>query len=205
VDSVTTEEDVIPADGEQRPQPSGKPGRGRLSSILSWGLILALIGGFLWLASEEGKGPAIPRGEAAPPFTADKLGGGTLSMDELRGRVVLLDFWATWCPPCIKEMPILTRLAKEYEDRGLAFVAASRDDPPERAKVQVSLFVDKKVPELRPYVVFASDKMAAAYGVQALPMLFLIDRQGKIVDTLRGYASEELLRERIERALQATP
>lgn len=67
----------------------------------------------------EVRQPALHRlGQPAPAFTLERLGGGKLSSKDLPGRVVLVDFWATWCPPCVDEMPFLARIAKEYENRG---------------------------------------------------------------------------------------
>jgi thiol-disulfide isomerase/thioredoxin len=139
-------------------------------------------------------------GAAAPSFRMRKHDGGTVSLEELRGKVVMLDFWATWCPPCKAEMPALVKLAREYEDQGLAFVAASRDDMPE-APMLVEDFV-RQLPELGRYVVYAPDEMAMAFQVSALPTLYFLDREGRVVDARRGMLSEAELRRRIERALR---
>lgn len=150
---------------------------------------------------EARTGSLVGRGMPAPAFKIDKLGGGTIDLESYRGKVVMLDFWATWCPPCIEEMPILVKLAKEYEGKGLAFIAASRDDPPESAKVEVALYVDRRVPDLRPYVGFAFGDEAARYGVEALPTLYFIGRDGKVFSANRGALNEAQLRAQIEAAL----
>lgn len=147
-------------------------------------------------------GPPPLSGLTAPPFSLERYSGGSLSLEELRGRVVMLDFWATWCPPCVAEMPHLVKLAREYEASGLVFVAANRDDA-ESARTDVNAFIAKIAPELAANVVFADDATAARYDVRSLPTLFLIDRGGKIVDAYSGFASESSLRKRIERALGA--
>ncbi|MFY0580010.1 TlpA family protein disulfide reductase [Cystobacter fuscus] len=98
-------------------------------------------------------------------------------------------------------MPSLLKLAKEYEDKGLVFVAASRDEMPD-APLFVQEFVQSRMPELAPYVVFAPDELAAIFQVTALPTLYLLDRKGQVVDSQRGMMSEAALRQRIERALK---
>lgn len=143
----------------------------------------------------------LPAGAPAPAFKIDKLGGGSISLEDYRGKVLMLDFWATWCAPCVHEMPILVKLAKEYEDQGLAFVAASREDSPQTEKVDVALFVDRRLPPLGPYVGFSTPKMAAEYGVEALPTLYFIDPQGAVISANRGALNERQLRAQIEAAL----
>jgi thiol-disulfide isomerase/thioredoxin len=138
-------------------------------------------------------------GKPAPSFELEKFGGGKVSLAGLEGKVVMLDFWATWCPPCRAEMPALTRLAKEYESKGLVFVAANQDDP-ETQKVEVGLFVDQ-LPALGPSVAFADAALGDAYRIEVLPTMYFIGRKGEILDAYTSYASEATLRSRIERAL----
>ncbi|WP_223636178.1 TlpA disulfide reductase family protein [Corallococcus sp. EGB] len=143
----------------------------------------------------------VPDGASPPAFQLKKHEGGSLTLSDLKGRVVMLDFWATWCPPCREEMPSLVKLAKEYESQGLIFVAASRDEG-STAPQEVDYFLQRFQPELRPYVVYADDDMARAFQVNALPTLYFLDRDGKVIDAQRGMLSEDGLRRRIERALK---
>jgi len=165
--------------------------------------VVAFLGvaGVAWLGVEEARrARLVADGTTAPVVEMQKYEGGTLSLEELKGKVVMLDFWATWCPPCQAEMPSLVKLAKEYEGEGLVFVAASRDDMPE-APLLVEDFVNRQLPELGPYVVYAPDAMAAAFQVSALPTLYFLDREGRVIDAQRGMLTEDELRRRIERAL----
>lgn len=170
-------------------------------AIIATTIVLG-IGALLALAVMEGQqsGGSLGEGAQAPPFTMEKYGGGEVSLESLRGKVVMLDFWATWCPPCIEEMPHLIELAKTYEDQGLVFLAANRDDPPNH-KATVGVFMARRAPELPPYVAFASDQMARDYAVMALPTIYFIDGEGRIIDSARGALSERQLRKRIEKAL----
>lgn len=167
------------------------------------GLVAALgLSGVVYLGVLEAqRARLVPDGTTAPSMEMQRHGGGTLKLEELKGQVVMLDFWATWCPPCREEMPALVKLAKEYEPQGLVFVAASRDDGP-RASRLVDAFVKRHLPDLQPYVVYASDDVARAFQVTALPTLYFLDRDGKVMDAQRGALSEDALRRRIERALK---
>ncbi|MGQ0506557.1 MAG: TlpA family protein disulfide reductase [Myxococcaceae bacterium] len=160
-----------------------------------------LVFGILATGVYEGRKGSLLNDKPAPDFTAQKLGGGTLSLSELRGKVVLLDFWATWCPPCREEMPYLVKVAKELESQGVVLVAASRDEP-ESAERMVRLFISRMLPPLGEHtVVFARGDMARAYHVEALPTLYLIDRNGTVVDGARGQLSESQLRGKLEKVL----
>ena len=165
--------------------------------------LLALgIAGLLWSGIQEARSsrPAPGGQKEAPPFRLEKFGGGSVSSTELKGKVVMLDFWATWCGPCISEMPVLLKLASEYEAKGVVFLAASRDDP-SIAKVQVGLFIDQRAPALARYAAFADDGTADAYAVSAIPTMALIDRKGRLHASYLGAASEGAWRARIEEVL----
>jgi thiol-disulfide isomerase/thioredoxin len=174
----------------------------RRASLFAIGLLALGILGLLWAGIQEARRTRPVRAErTAPPFHFEKFGGGQISSDALRGRVVMLDFWATWCGPCVAEMPTLVKLAQEYESKGVVFVAANRDD--ERvAKVEVGLFIDRRVPGLAPYVAFADDQTAEGYEVSAIPTMFLIDRDGRIHQSYLGAAGERTWRHRLEEALK---
>ncbi len=183
-------------------EPQEEPGRA--GKWLIGGVVACLLGAAIYSGILEARrARLVGSGAPSPQVTFERLGGGTVSMEALRGKVVMLDFWATWCPPCVEEMPTLVKLADEYQARGLVFVAANRDDP-EQAKAAVGVFAARSVPGLERYAVFADDAATEPFQVHALPTLYFIDRQGRVIDAQAGSASESTLRQWIEKAL-ATP
>ena len=125
--------------------------------------------------------PPVP----APGTTFKDADGQRVTLATFRGRVVLLNFWATWCAPCILEMPSLDRLQAALEDRGLAVLAVSID----RGGVKVIVPFAKRL-GLERMGLYHDDKGALfkAFGVTGLPTTFLIDRRGRIVGAYPGAA-----------------
>lgn len=119
--------------------------------------------------------------EMAPPLDAKDLQGKAVNKDDWPGKVVLVNFWATWCPPCRMEIPELLELQKEYKGR-LEIVGFSEDDdPPEK----VLKFVQQK--GMTYPIVMATSEIIESYGgVPALPTSFLIDTQGRVVQKHSG-------------------
>lgn len=128
-------------------------------------------------------------GQPVPDFTLPRLGGGTVTLSQLRGKVVVIDFWATWCPPCRAEMPWLVPMALRLEPKGVVFVAISEDDPPGQVPL-VNQFA-AQVPGLERFAVLGDPEVEARYGVDSLPSLFIVDRQGRLVTSAVGAASEQ--------------
>jgi peroxiredoxin len=122
-------------------------------------------------------------GSRAPEFALRDMQGKYVSLTALRGKVVVLNFWATWCPPCRKELPGLERLRREYAGRGLAVVAVSTDST-ERG---IRKFLAETPLSLR--VVHDRDgRISQLYGVFSLPTTFVIDRRGIV---MRHYIGEQ--------------
>ena len=113
------------------------------------------------------------RQKLAEDFALSTPGGKTFRLSEHRGKVVFVNFWATWCPPCREEMPAMEKLWQRYRDRGLVVVAVSLDRDP----LVVPPFVKEKGFS---FAVALDPKMqtAHAYGVRALPASFFVDRKG---------------------------
>ena len=125
--------------------------------------------------------PALPR--PSPEFALTDLAGGAVSPAALKGNVVLLDFWATWCVPCRKVMPELQALHDKYAARGLSVVGISID---EDGPAKVSKFVKSKKFTYRIAVDDAKKPAWDAFRVKAIPAAYLLDREGRIVAQWTG-------------------
>lgn len=158
-----------------------------------------LIGGIVVAALVEARG-GVPDSGEAPGFELQRYDGKTVKLEELRGKVVLLNFWATWCSPCVEEMPYFVKLAQKYESKGLVFLAVSDDDP-DTAKEDVEKFAKKTGLPLTPYVAYTNAAARRAYSVQALPTTVVIDANGQVVAAKRGMASEAWLEDKISEQL----
>ena len=129
--------------------------------------------------------------EPAPSFQARDLSGNAVSSVDWKGKVVLMNFWATWCAPCREEIPELISLQTQYKDRLLIVGVSEDDDPPEK----VLQFVQKA--GMNYPVVMATTEISDAYGgVPALPTSFVIDPQGRVVQRHTGeYPIETYIQE----------
>lgn len=134
----------------------------------------------------------------APPFTLDLLNGGTLRLEELRGKVVVVNFWASWCfPACWNEAPRLEAAWEKYKDRGVTIVGIVYQDTEENARAFINRF-NKSYPNgMDP-----KSRIAIDYGVYGVPETFFIDRQGRIAHKHVGELSSEVLTKQIEALLE---
>ncbi|MBI4636671.1 MAG: TlpA family protein disulfide reductase [Candidatus Rokubacteria bacterium] len=122
------------------------------------------------------------RATAATDFTVPGLTGQTLRLSDFKGKVVLLNFWATWCPPCKEEMPSMERLYRRYKDKGFTILAVSIDSG---SAAPVAAFV-KKFGLTFPIGLDPEFAVANLYTVRALPSTFLIDRSGALTALAMG-------------------
>jgi len=126
----------------------------------------------------------VPESErhAAPAFTIENLRGGDVALADYKGKLVLLNFWATWCAPCLKEMPSMEKLWQKYKEQGLVVVAVSVD---EGYKKRIQTFL--KLYDLSfPVLLDPESEVSDLYKVSGIPASFLIDRNGKIISRLVG-------------------
>jgi peroxiredoxin len=122
-------------------------------------------------------------GKPAPDFTLRSSAGKNIRLQELRGEVVMVNFWATWCGPCREEMPVLDRLHEKYRAAGFRILGVNVDDKSDKG-LQMAQRLKVGYPQL-----FDTDKRASRlYDVDAMPMTFLIDRDGKLRFAHKGYA-----------------
>ena len=163
---------------------------------LAWVFVSADRGG----SSTAGKIPAPREGFLAPDFSLQTPQGETITLSDLRGQAVLVNLWATWCPPCRAEMPAVQKLYHEYKDQGFVVLAVNmtyQDDP--SAVVPFTQEYNLTFPIL----IEDTGDVARNYELRSLPSSFFIDRQGFIQEVvIGGPMSEALLRTRIEAILQ---
>jgi cytochrome c biogenesis protein CcmG, thiol:disulfide interchange protein DsbE len=129
----------------------------------------------------------------APDFSLTTLSGQTVTLEQYRGKVVLLDFWATWCPPCRMTIPLLIKLQEKYRDEGLIILGISIDDLQQITDKDLRYF--KKMSKINYPVLRFNQKVMQDYFAGerlAVPTMFVVDRNGKIRDKIVGYAPDPL-------------
>ena len=128
----------------------------------------------------------------APDFTLDSVTGENITLSDLKGKVVILDFWATWCGPCVQTIPELVRLQEKYRDRGLVVLGVSMDTMAQANDDQLKKFMGKFNIK---YKVMRDDGVVseAYYGDSplAIPTMHIINREGKIINTIVGVSPGE--------------
>ena len=142
----------------------------------------------LWLLPLQACTSREKAGLVAPDFTLEDLSGKKVSLADHRGRFVLIDFWATWCPPCLKSIPELVELHKKYKEKGLVVLGISLDDP---GQVDNNLLAAFKEKHRIDYVILRGSEgvlqdYSGAQGM-SIPTMFFVDREGKIVEKLVGF------------------
>jgi cytochrome c biogenesis protein CcmG/thiol:disulfide interchange protein DsbE len=130
----------------------------------------------------------------SPEFEAKTLDGEKVRLRDLRGKVVMLNFWASWCPPCREELPAVAKLYSEFKDKGLAVYGVNDEDRGIARK-----YLEKSGLTL-PTIDDNSQKASRLYHVSSIPTVFLIDGNGKVVKRLRGGRNEESLRSALKSA-----
>ena len=136
----------------------------------------------------------LPVGSEAPEISLPNPDGKTLSLSSLRGNIVLVDFWASWCGPCRKENPFIVSMYQKYKSQGFTILGVSLDDNSEAWKnaIQKDGLAWNQVSELKKW----DSQVAKTYGVDAIPFSVLLDKEGKIIGKgLRGPDLENKIRE----------
>jgi thiol-disulfide isomerase/thioredoxin len=133
--------------------------------------------------------------ESAPFFTLPSLEGKTMSLSDQNGKIVFVNFWASWCPPCKKEFPELNELASEYKGQNFVLLAINLDKSVDR----VQKFLEKN--QVKPALAILLDpdaKVVADYVARSMPSSFIIDRDGKIRFVHFGYSDKDPVKWRTE-------
>ncbi len=133
--------------------------------------------------------------QVAPRFTATTLTGETFSNDSLKGQVVLLQFWTTWCPHCREEEPILESITRDFSDKGLVVLAVDVHEPAQTVRQYLA-----EHPRSCHIVLTQNTDLVAEFAPHGIPLYVLIDRDGNIAGTQVGGGGEEVLRQLLTRA-----
>jgi len=139
--------------------------------------------------------PTTNTNAAAPQFTLTDVTGRPLALSNYRGKVVILDFWAPWCPPCRREIPDLVSLQQQYASQGLQIIGIGLDQPG-----NVAAFVQQN--GINYPVAVGNDAIANLYGgVSGIPTTFIIDKQGNITNRFEGFTDRTVFEQEIKKLL----
>jgi|ERR1051326_3932267 peroxiredoxin len=140
------------------------------------------------------------RAEKAPNFSWKDSTGKTVDLDSFHGTVTLVNFWATWCGPCKRELPDLISLSREMDNRKVKFIGVSTDRGPNTVEDVRTFVKDRGIPY---QVLIANDDLEDAFGnPRAIPTTFIIDANGKIAQTIVGMRTKEFFAQAITSLLQ---
>ncbi len=188
----------------QPPRPEQRGGRSPLALVVAAVVIAGMLYfGFHMARRTGGPGrtPGIAKITTAPDFTLDSLDGKSMRLSDLRGKAVLLNFWATWCGPCKIEMPWFVELQNQYGSQGLQVVGVAMDDS---SKDDIAKFA--KDMGVNYPVLLGKEAVGDLYGgVPALPETFFISRDGKIVDKIIGLKGRSDIEDAVKKALNTQP
>jgi len=155
------------------------------------------------LPEQSATGVGVAPGQTPPEFVLPDLDGNDVSLADYKGKVVVLDLWATWCPPCRQEIPFLVSLYEEYKDQGLVVVCVGLD---QGGASVIAPFVEQN--EVTYPILVGDQSISQSYNVSGIPMTLMIDRDGRVASKDVGFAPtmEGQMRARVEELLsrQAT-
>lgn len=160
--------------------------------LLGWGLVNQ--------SPVTGRSGATRIGKPAPDFTLPLFGGGEFTLSAYRGQPVVINFWASWCPPCVEEAPALERVWRSYRDQGIMVVGVNIQDAEGDARAFLGQFniTYANGPDMR-------GNVTVDYGVIGLPVTFFVDRNDIVQRRWVGAISESQLRAWTEALLSGAP
>ncbi len=181
-----------------------KPARTGPAPVLWVGVVtMVLLAGFYLFGGNTSRGEkrpvtTLPPGDitgVAPAFTLLDLNGKSVSLSDFKGKVVILNFWATWCPPCKKEIPDFIDLQTQYGSKGVQIVGIALDQPD-----KVRAFAQQN--GLNYSVLLGDQETALKYGgITGIPTTVVIDRKGKIVSQFEGFRPRSVFESEIKKLL----
>ena len=176
--------------------------------VIIFAVMVVVIAGLLGLAKFRLRLPggrartatATAAGHQAPDFVLTDLQGHTFKLSDLRGKAVVLNFWATWCPPCKQEIPWFVEFQKRYGPQGLQIVGVNMDDGGQQ---DVEKFASEN--SVNYPILLGQEKVAEEYGgIDYLPTTFYIDRNGVVIDRVFGQPGRDEIEQNIRRAIASS-
>jgi cytochrome c biogenesis protein CcmG/thiol:disulfide interchange protein DsbE len=177
------------------PETGSRTGAGKAGwRWLAVGLLVALLALLAWGLRAQAGGPL--ESGLAPDFTLTTFKEETITLSELRGRVVIVNFWASWCPPCREEAAYLEATWRKYKDRGVVFIGVDYVDARPNALAYIEEFdiTYPNGPDL-------GERIAEAYGIQGVPETFYVDKAGQLRGVHIGPLSPPILDNKIDELL----
>jgi len=198
---MAIDEDVRPPALEQAAHPERSPAGG-LVRMLGFGFVAAVVLALVLmlgygLASKQGDTGSSLLAHEAPNFSLELFDGSTLTLSDLRGQPVVVNFWASWCPTCREEAADLEKVWRDYKDQGVAFVGVNVSDARQDALDYIKEFdiTYGNGPD-------RGKEIYDAYGVTGFPETFLVNRQGIVVRKFVGPLDQQTLAAFVEELLQ---
>jgi peroxiredoxin len=145
-------------------------------------VLLVLVGGGVYIYSNLPSSTTVVAGDMAPDFQLEDTKGNRISLSSLRGKVVMVNFWATWCPPCIEEMPSMDRLNKFMAEEDFVMLAINTEKD---GRIVMPEFL-KKTPYDFPILYDDQGTVQQQYGVYKFPESFIVGKDGTVVEKIIG-------------------
>jgi cytochrome c biogenesis protein CcmG, thiol:disulfide interchange protein DsbE len=166
--------------------------------LMPWraALVLSIACGVGWLAAGATVAGALSAGSPAPEIGLEDMTGRPIRLADLRGKVLVVDFWASWCGPCKEELPVLDRLYRKHRQDGLVVIGVSQD----RDEANIRSFL-RRQPVSFPIVHDAGHRVAKRYRPPRMPSSYVVDRKGIVRHVFEGYGAGDAAR--LEQAVRA--
>jgi peroxiredoxin len=149
-----------------------------------------------FITAKKAEKPQVKVGDMAPDFTGQTPEGKTLSLNDIKGKVTIIDFWASWCGPCRHENPNVVRMYNKYHNKGLEIIGVSLDREGQKDRWIKAIADDELTWHHVSNLQFWQDPIAKLYHVRSIPATFILDENGNIVATnLRGQDLENKVAE----------
>ena len=174
--------------------------RRRTKLITALSIVMVAMLGLIWtVVGEEAKLKVAPKvGHLAPPFELVDPSGEMISLEDFKGKAVIVNFWATWCPPCKAEMPDLQAFYDENKEKGIVVIGV---DQAENAKTVNKFLQEFETVITYPIVLDTRKKVSRDYRIFGLPSTFFIDREGVVQAVWPGFLNTEVLEEKAVKIL----